>query len=103
MDKDAPYKIAGKATYHDGLTAARHEIGISLTPWSLVLIGKGSAVISEWPYKDIRLAEEVTQGRPTRLKVMGQDARLTITDWSLAQTIFKHAKHLGGGARLKEA
>jgi predicted Zn-dependent protease len=85
-----------RGTFTDGHSAMQHAARILLGASALAILDVRNTRLAEWPYRQLRLVEEVYAGRPARLKVAGGDARLVVRDPAFLAALASHARHLRG-------
>jgi Zn-dependent protease with chaperone function len=80
-----------RATFHDGRTAARRSVAVTLAPEGLRITGEDGRELALWAYQALGLVDERFAGRPLRLKLAEDDgARLTMHDDAvLAELAFR--------------
>ncbi len=88
--------IAFRGTYSDGHSADRVAVEAVLTGKALSVRDERGRAVAEWPFVDLRLAEEVYAGQPVRLKQRGGDARLVVREPGFLEALAPHARHLRG-------
>jgi len=93
------------ATLYDGLTAARRDVSVSLTPAGIAVAGEDGQPIATWAYGDLRLVDEDRRTGPVRLRNAGDDAgaRLQLADRQALAAIIPRAPHLTQRRRLSRA
>jgi Zn-dependent protease with chaperone function len=68
-----------RGRFHDGLTAAGHDVEIALAPDGLAIQPADGAPIPPWPYEALSAIEPLRPGRPAVLaRGPEDDARLTL-------------------------
>lgn len=83
--------------FSDGRTAEMRPAVVRLGATALSVRGDRAAALAEWPYRDLRLLEEVYAGQPARLRsTSGGDARLVVRDPAFLDAVGRHARHLRG-------
>jgi len=50
MEADASAPVSGRASYYDGVSAARHQVTVELTPTGLRVHGTDGKLFAEWPF-----------------------------------------------------
>ena len=77
----------GTGIYFDGITSARHEASVELTPETLLIVDGRGDELNEWPYADIEQLPSPKQ--VLRLGLRGEPmlARLEIHDTEFAAAI----------------
>jgi predicted Zn-dependent protease len=80
--------------FSDGLSAAQRPARVVLGGSALTLLDERNRRIAEWPYRDLRLVEQVYGGRPVRLKPVRGDARLVVRDPAFLGALARHARQL---------
>lgn len=87
--------------FSDGRSTARQAVRVMTTVEGLHIYGQDGALLQSWPYKGLRLLEEVFPGQPLRLhhREMG-DATLTLEDSGALATLERQAGHRLGGRPL---
>lgn len=87
--------------FSDGRSTARQAVRVMTTVEGLHIHDQGGALLQSWPYKGLRLLEEVFPGQPLRLhhREMG-DATLTLEDSGALATLERQAGHRLGGRPL---
>ena len=93
------------ATLYDGLTAARRDVSVSLTPTGLAIAGEGGQPIATWAYRDVRLVDEDRRTGPVRLRSATDDAGalLRLPDRGVLAAIVRHAPHLAQRRQFSRA
>ena len=70
-----------RATFHDGRTAARRSVTVTLVPEGLRIADDDGRELALWAYEALCLVDERFAGRPLRLKLAEDDgARLAMHD-----------------------
>jgi len=83
------------AQFNDGKTAASHAVTARPETNALALIDADGNVVARWPWRQVRLVEAVTPGRPVRLSSRADaDANLTIADASIVPILQAFAPYL---------
>lgn len=86
------------AIYSDGRSAERHEARAVVGATGLAILDRGGRELVRWPYRGLRLAEEIFRNQPVRLRCDGAgDGRLSVRDQAILDALRPHARHLGGG------
>jgi len=85
------------AAYNDGLSAARRDVTVRLSPRGLDIEGEG--LQAYWPYDRISVLDEDFAGAPLRIALMGDEARLTCRREDLPPDLFELAPRLAAGKR----
>ena len=81
--------------YSDGVTAQRHPVRVMLSSNALSISHTDSnQLLASWPLKSLQLSEEVYPGQPIRLQQTGEDARLTLDEHTILESLLKVAPHL---------
>ena len=75
----------GRGVYFDGITSARHEVTVELTPETLLIVDARGDDLAEWPYSDIE--HLLAPKHILRLAAVGEPARLEIHDPDFAAAI----------------
>lgn len=84
------------AYFWDGETGRRHPVTARLETSELVILDSDHAEVRRWPYRKLRLSEEVYSGQPVRLYVGRDDARLVVQDGTILDELGKHRWSLRG-------
>ncbi len=85
------------ATFHDGRTAARQSVTVSLAPEGLRITGEDGRELALWAYAALSPVDERFAGRPLRLKLAEDDgARLTMHDNAVLAELAFRAPQLRG-------
>lgn len=88
MEKPSHMALNFAGYYHDGETSARRKVRIFPSTRSLHLQGEDGERLEEWPYRGLRLAEEVYHERPFRLRHKDKgEAALTVTTPELLKVL----------------
>lgn len=83
------------AQFNDGKTAASHAVTARPETDALVIIGADGAIAARWRWKQVRLVEAVTPGRPIRISSRADTAaNLTIGDASIVPILQAFAPYL---------
>jgi len=83
------------AQFNDGKTAVSHAVTARPETQALALIDANGIVITRWRWRQVRLIEPVTSGRPVRLTSRDDsDANLTVTDASIVPILQAFAPYL---------
>ncbi|MFO0988286.1 MAG: M48 family metallopeptidase [Alphaproteobacteria bacterium] len=83
--------------FSDGRTAEMRPALVRLGASALGVRGERGEALAEWPYRDLRLLEEVYAGQPVRLRSRnGGDARLVVRDPAFLDAVSRHSRHLHG-------
>ena len=82
--------MAHPATYNDGITATRHEV-LCIDANSALVIQSGETTLATWRYNHIRNADSVSG---PRFRVVGSDARLTLSDQDDGQWLAQKCPNL---------
>ncbi len=86
-----------RATFHDGRTAARQSVTVSLAPEGLRIADQDGRELALWAYEALRPVDESSAGRPLRLKLAEDDgARLTMHDNAVLAELAFRAPQLRG-------
>ncbi len=86
-----------RATFHDGRTAARRSVTVSLAPEGLRIADQDGRELALWAYETLRPVDERFTGRPLRLKLAEDDgARLTLHDNAVLAELAFRAPQLRG-------
>lgn len=81
--------------FSDGRTAEMRPAVVRLGAAALSVRGERAEQLAEWPYRDLRLLEEVYAGQPVRLRAKnGGDARLIVRDTAFLDAVGRHSRHL---------
>jgi predicted Zn-dependent protease len=81
--------------FSDGHTAEKRPVTVKLGGNALGVLGPKNALIADWPYRELRLVEEVYAGQPVRLRAKsGGDARLVVRDPHFLDALGQYARHL---------
>lgn len=75
----------GTGIYFDGITSARREVTVELTPETLLIVDSRGDDLAEWPYSDIQ--HLLAPKHILRLATIGEPARLEIHDPTFAAAI----------------
>ena len=92
---EKPYAMNfGAGIYFDGMTSARHEVGVELTPEGLKISGHDGRLWAQWPYDEIE--ELAAPDNMLRLGRRGSATleRLEIRDPAFAAEIDAQAIHV---------
>jgi len=83
--------------FTDGHTAEMRPAVLRLGGSTLSVQGAKGESLAEWPYRDLRLLEEVYAGQPVRLRSKsGGDARVVVRDPNFLDALGRHSRHLRG-------
>lgn len=83
--------------FSDGRTAEMRPALVRLGTAALAVRGERGEALAEWPYRDLRLIEEVYAGQPVRLRSRnGGDARLVVREPAFLDAVARHSRHLHG-------
>jgi predicted Zn-dependent protease len=84
--------------YADGTSAERRPVRVALGEGGLAIRGSDGVQIALWPYRSLRMIEEVYRDQPIRLRsASGGDGRLSVRDQRILDALRAHAPGLGGG------
>lgn len=84
-----------RAVFSDGRTAEMRPALVRLGASTLDVRGERGESLAVWPYRDLRLLEEVYAGQPVRLRSKsGGDARLIVRDPDFLDALGHHSRHL---------
>lgn len=78
----------------DGESGIRRNVDVIVGDDGLHLWENGRE-LGHWPYKKVRLVEDVYAGQPARFRCGKEAARLTVPDTGILQSISKHTKRIG--------
>ncbi len=85
------------ARYADGRTALRHDVTIYVGSDAVSIVDANGTVLDRWPFRGLRLAEEVYVGQPARLIHADKpDANLLIEEPDAVRLVCKRIPGLGG-------
>ena len=80
------------ATYSDGRTAERQEARAVVGTAGLSILDRGGRELARWPFRGLRLAEEVFRDQPVRLRCDGAgDGRLSVRDQAILDALRPYA------------
>jgi Zn-dependent protease with chaperone function len=81
----------GNGIYFDGITSARHDVAVELTPETLLILDGGGLPLTEWPYSDVE--QLAATKHILRLGLRGEPvlARLEVHDADFAAAIDERA------------
>jgi Zn-dependent protease with chaperone function len=102
MNAPGPVAItAGRGTFFDGLTAARHDVMVELAPQALRMQADDGNVLAEWPYDQLE-----TLSAPDHVLRLGRAgnavlARLEIRDPQLAAAIDERSMPVDRTGRIE--
>src|SRR5262245_47549786 len=78
-----------------GHTAGMRPTSVRLGASTLSVSGSKGERLADWPYRDLRLLEEVYAGQPVRLRCKnGGDARLVGREPNFLDALGRHSRHL---------
>jgi predicted Zn-dependent protease len=81
--------------YSDGNTAEMRPATVRLGGATLTVSGAKGELLADWPYRDLRLIEEVYAGQPVRLRSKnGGDARLVVREPGFLDALGRHSRHM---------
>ncbi len=81
--------------FSDGRTAEMRPAIVRLGGAALAVRGERGEALAEWPYRELRLLEEVYAGQPVRLRAKSAgDARLIVRDPAFLDAVSRHSRHL---------
>ncbi len=81
--------------FSDGRTAEMRAAIVRLGDATLAVRGERGEPLAEWPYRELRLLEEVYAGQPVRLRAKhAGDARLVVRDPAFLDAVGRHSRHL---------
>ncbi|HEY7610080.1 MAG TPA: M48 family metallopeptidase [Alphaproteobacteria bacterium] len=81
--------------FSDGHTAEKRPVTVRLGASALGLRGPKGEALADWPYRELRLVEEVYAGQPVRLRAKsGGDARLVVREPHFLDALGRHAPQL---------
>jgi beta-barrel assembly-enhancing protease len=86
--------------FADGVSAERRPVRIVLGSAGLTIFDAAGRQLALWPYRGLRLVEEVYRDQPVRLRCAGAgDGRLSVRDQGILDALRAHAGALRGGDR----
>lgn len=83
--------------FADGRNATRQPAKAMLSPGGLAIYDTGGRQLALWPYRSLRLVEEVYRDQPVRLRSTAGEGRLSLQDQSILEALRPHARGLRGG------
>jgi Zn-dependent protease with chaperone function len=93
----SPARWSGRL--HDGRTAVRHTVEVTLGADALEIVGPDGATLARWPYAPLVAIERVRRGQPAVLApAPDDDARLTLTQPTEFGPLLQRAPALAAGA-----
>lgn len=85
-------------TFSDGVNAERRPARAVVGATGLAILGADGRELARWPYRGLRLAEEVFRDQPVRLRCKGAgEGRLSVRDQAILDALGPHAPQLRGG------
>ncbi|MGH7003279.1 MAG: M48 family metallopeptidase [Alphaproteobacteria bacterium] len=87
-------------TFADGVSAERRPVRIVLGSGGLAIFDAAGRQLALWPYRGLRLVEEVYRDQPVRLRCAGAgDGRLSVRDQGILDALRAQSGALRGGDR----
>ncbi|MCW5773737.1 MAG: M48 family metallopeptidase [Rhodospirillaceae bacterium] len=83
--------------FADGRQAARQPARALLRPNGLAILDSAGKQMALWPYRSLRLVEEVYRDQPVRLRSTAGEGRLSVHDQSILEALRAHTRGLKGG------
>ena len=84
-------------TFADGRNAARQPAKAMLGTDGLAIVDAAGRELARWPYRSLRLVEEVYRDQPVRLRSTDDESRLTVPDQAVLTALRPLARSLRGG------
>jgi predicted Zn-dependent protease len=88
-------RFAGQ--FADGRSAARLPVTVVLGRDGLAILDTGGRQLAVWPYRSLRLVEDVYRNQPVRLRSKGSEGRLSVEDQAILNSLRPLAGRLRGG------